>query len=162
MEWEVQFEYLIGLTKQRLYRSIKRSQLAYNEFEEILFDVETNWNNLSLAYVKDDIQLNVLTTNSMIHGRDVSTINSNSDNDSDEWTKKQRCKALREKCLYLELFWSAFSCVRTEYGEIQSISPYSVQTRENVDQNNFEYRYFLCSEENDEKRTREKDGNMNT
>ena len=28
---------------------------------------------------------------------------------------------LREKCPYSELFWSAFSRVRTEYGEIRSI-----------------------------------------
>ena len=34
--------------------------------------------------------------------------------------------ALREKCLYSELFWSAFSCIRTEYEEILRISPYSV------------------------------------
>ena len=26
--------------------------------------------------------------------------------------------ALREKCLYSELFWSVFSRIRTEYGEI--------------------------------------------
>ena len=31
-------------------------------------------------------------------------------------------------------FWSVFSCIRTEYGEIQSISPYSVRIRENTDQ----------------------------
>ena len=26
--------------------------------------------------------------------------------------------SLREKCPYSELFWSVFSCFRTEYGEI--------------------------------------------
>ena len=31
-------------------------------------------------------------------------------------------------------FWSVFSCIQTEYGEIQSISPYSVRMRENTDQ----------------------------
>ena len=31
--------------------------------------------------------------------------------------------SLRKKCLYSELFWSAFSRIRTEYEEIQSISP---------------------------------------
>ena len=35
--------------------------------------------------------------------------------------------ALRKRCLYLELFWFAFSCIPSEYGEIRSISPYSVQ-----------------------------------
>ena len=34
---------------------------------------------------------------------------------------------LHKKCPYLDLFWSAFSRIQTEYGEIQSISPYSVQ-----------------------------------
>ena len=32
------------------------------------------------------------------------------------------------------LFWSIFSRIWTEYGEIRSISPYSVQMRENTDQ----------------------------
>ena len=30
-------------------------------------------------------------------------------------------KALREKCPYSEFFWSIFSCIGTEYGEIRSI-----------------------------------------
>ena len=46
------------------------------------------------------------------------------------------CIALREKCTYSELFWSAFSHIRTEYGEILRIFPYSAQVREDVDQNN--------------------------
>ena len=31
-------------------------------------------------------------------------------------------------------FWSVFSYIQTEYGEILSISPYSVQMRKNTDQ----------------------------
>ena len=31
-------------------------------------------------------------------------------------------------------FWSVFSRIRTEYGEIPSISPYSVRMQENADQ----------------------------
>ena len=42
-------------------------------------------------------------------------------------------------------FWSIFSRIRTEYGEILRISPYSVRMRGNTDQNNFEYRHFLRS-----------------
>ena len=53
--------------------------------------------------------------------------------------------SLREKYPYLELFWSAFSCIRIEHGEILRISPYSVQMRENADQNNWEYGHFLRS-----------------
>ena len=33
--------------------------------------------------------------------------------------------SLCEKCPYSELFWSVFSRIRTEYGEMRSISPYS-------------------------------------
>ena len=53
--------------------------------------------------------------------------------------------ALRKKCPYSELFWSAFSRIRTEYGEILRISPYSVRMRVIADQNNSEYRHFSRS-----------------
>ena len=32
------------------------------------------------------------------------------------------------------LFWSVFPCIRTEYEDLRSKSPYSVQMRENTDQ----------------------------
>ena len=50
--------------------------------------------------------------------------------------------ALGKKCPHSELFWSVFSRIRTEYGEILRISPYSVQMRQNTDQNNSEYGHF--------------------
>ena len=46
---------------------------------------------------------------------------------------------LHEKCPYSELFWFVFSSIR----QIQSISMYSVQMRENTDQNNSENGHFL-------------------
>ena len=54
-------------------------------------------------------------------------------------------ETLREKCPYSELFWSAFSGIRTEYGEILGISPYSFRMWENVDQNSSKYGHFLRS-----------------
>ena len=42
--------------------------------------------------------------------------------------------ALREKCANAEFFLVVFSHVRTEYGEIRSISTYSAQMLENTDQ----------------------------
>ena len=53
--------------------------------------------------------------------------------------------ALRKKCPYSELFWSAFSHIWTEYGEILRICPYSVRMRENEDQNNSEHGQFSRS-----------------
>ena len=52
---------------------------------------------------------------------------------------------LCKKCPYLELLWSVFSHIRTEYGEILRISPYSIWMRENTDQNNSEYVHFSRS-----------------
>ena len=40
---------------------------------------------------------------------------------------------------------AAFSRIRTENGEIRSISPYSVQMRKNTDRSNSEYGHFLRS-----------------
>ena len=54
--------------------------------------------------------------------------------------------SLRKKCTYSESFWSVFSRIRTEYGEMQSISPYLVQIRENTDQNNSQYGHFSRSD----------------
>ena len=55
-------------------------------------------------------------------------------------------QTLCKTCPFLELFWSVFSCIWTEYGEIRSISPYWVRMREDTDQNNSKYRHFLHSE----------------
>ena len=58
--------------------------------------------------------------------------------------KKKRTKSgkknssFRENCLYLELFWSSFPRIWTEYVESIRISPYSVQMQKNNDQNNSE------------------------
>ena len=54
--------------------------------------------------------------------------------------------ALREKCPYSELCWSAFSRIRSEYGEILDISLYSVRMGENAAQNNSEYGRVLFTQ----------------
>ena len=59
-------------------------------------------------------------------------------------------RTLRKKCPSSELFWSAFSRIRTKYGEILRISPYPVRMRENADHHNFEYGHFSRSR-NDQK-----------
>ena len=53
--------------------------------------------------------------------------------------------SLRKKYPYLEFFWSIFSRIWTEYGEMQSISPYSERMQENTDQKNSVYGYFSRS-----------------
>ena len=52
---------------------------------------------------------------------------------------------LLEKWPYSEFFWSVFSRIRTEFGEMLSIFPYSVWIRENTDQKNSQYGHFSRS-----------------
>ena len=64
-----------------------------------------------------------------------------------------RASTLREKCPYLEFFWSVFSHIRIEHREIRSISQYSVRSisqysigmRKNTEQKNSEYGHFSRS-----------------
>ena len=64
-----------------------------------------------------------------------------------KWHEEQKYLSitLPEKCPYLDFFWSVFSPIRTEYGEILHISPYSVRMRENTDQKNSKYGHFSRS-----------------
>ena len=66
--WGGQFERLIGLTKNTMNKSIGNSMLTWNEFEEVLLDIELTLNNHPLMYVEDDVQLPLLTPNTLIHG----------------------------------------------------------------------------------------------
>ena len=43
-------------------------------------------------------------------------------------------------------FWSAFSCIRTEYGDLLRKSSYSVQIQENTDQKNYAFGHFTQRE----------------
>ena len=52
--------------------------------------------------------------------------------------------SLREKCLYSELFWSAFFCIWNDCRETVSLQIHT-ECRKMADQNNSEYRHFLCS-----------------
>ena len=49
---------------------------------------------------------------------------------------------LRKKCPCSKFFWSVFSRIWTEYGEILRISLHSVRIRENTDQKNSEHGHF--------------------
>ena len=53
--------------------------------------------------------------------------------------------SLRDRYSYLECFSSVFPRIRTEYGEIRSISPYSIRMWENMDQKSSKYKHFLRS-----------------
>ena len=64
--WGGQFERIIGLVKSALRKCIGNGMLRWKELEEVLLDVEVTLNNRPLSYVEDDLQLPVLTPNSLL------------------------------------------------------------------------------------------------
>ena len=67
--WGDQFERIVGLMKQALYKAGGSTVLTWNELQDVLLDVEFALNNRPLDYVGDDVQLPVLTPNSLMFNR---------------------------------------------------------------------------------------------
>ena len=53
--------------------------------------------------------------------------------------------SLSKMCANTEFFWSIFSRIWTEYGDLFHWSPYSVQMRKNTDQKNSVFGRYSCS-----------------
>ena len=65
--------------------------LTWNKFEEALLHIELTLKNRLLIYIEDDVQLPVLTPNTLIHGIDIVNLEEASDNiDEYESTKRSR------------------------------------------------------------------------
>ena len=65
--------------------------LTWNKFEEVLLHIELTLKNRLLIYIEDDVQLPVLTPNTLIHGIDIVNLEEASDNiDEYESTKRSR------------------------------------------------------------------------
>ena len=67
--WGGQFERMVGLVKQSLYKATGYANLNLNELEEILLDIKVNLNNFPLTYLEDDVAFTVLTPNSLSFGQ---------------------------------------------------------------------------------------------
>ena len=65
--------------------------LTWNKFEEVLLHIELTLKNRLLIYIEDDVQLPVLTPNTLIHGIHIVNLEEASDNiDEYESTKRSR------------------------------------------------------------------------
>ena len=112
----------------------------------VIFNIQTIFSILIIKFVT-----NCISVNSLIHFWQINPFYTHWKNTLVfRWYNMEIAlngsNALCEKCPYSVFFWSVFSCIRTKYGEIQSISPYSVRLRENTDQKNSEYGHFSCSD----------------
>jgi hypothetical protein len=58
---------LIGLFKRAFYKTIGNGAVTYEELEDVVLDVEVALNNRPLSYLEDDVELLVLTPNSLLN-----------------------------------------------------------------------------------------------
>ena len=64
---EGQFERMVGLVRRALHKSVGQGQLTFSELKEVLLDVEVALNNRPLSYVEGDVQLPILTPNTLLY-----------------------------------------------------------------------------------------------
>ena len=77
-----------------MYKTIGKNSLTWYELEEVLMDIEITLNNRPLSYVEDDIQMPVLTPNTMRHGIAISVL--------EEDVSSIKDKDLRNRTRYIQ------------------------------------------------------------
>ena len=70
--WGGQFEQVIGLFKQMLYKAMENAHLTMVEMQEVMLYIEINMNNQSLTYLDNDIEQPIFTPNFLLHGKIIS------------------------------------------------------------------------------------------
>ena len=95
--WGGQFERMVGLVKQAMYKVVGNALLTREELEEVLLDVELCLNNRPLSYVEDDVDMPILTPNVMMFGERHQPPEEDADNVGDKEMRKraryiQSCK----------------------------------------------------------------------
>ena len=81
---------MVELVKQYLYKTTRRANLSKKEFEEIVMDIEVTLNNRPLMYVEEDIQMPVLTPNTLLYGQPLLVPEEDLDEDFPETKRRQR------------------------------------------------------------------------
>ena len=100
-----QFEHLIEVVKQAMYKTIGGATLSWAELSEVILDVEVQVNRRPLSYGEDDVQLPVLAPSSYLFQR------SNLLPQKEPW--REETKSLRKRAKYLktckDTLWSRWS-----------------------------------------------------
>ena len=80
----------MGLVKQCLYKTTGRANLTEKEFEEIVLDIEVTLNNRPLMHVEKDIQMPLLTPNTLQYGQPLLVPEEDLDKDVPKMRRQQR------------------------------------------------------------------------
>ncbi len=62
---------MVGLMENAFRKAIGNANLTFKQLKEALLEVEITLNNRPLGYLEDDIELQPLTPNGMIHGANI-------------------------------------------------------------------------------------------
>jgi len=92
--WGGQYERIVGLVKQALFKVVGAASLKFQELREILLDIEISLNNRPLSYAEEDIQFPTLTPNIMFMGQNNALL--------EEDVASIEDKDLRNRAKYLE------------------------------------------------------------
>ena len=84
-----QFERMVELVKQYLFKATGRANLTKQELEEILLDMEIVLNSRPLIYIKDNIQMPLLTPNTLLYGQPIMIPEERLDEDTPEIKRSQ-------------------------------------------------------------------------
>ena len=94
--WGGQFERMIGLFKQMLYKAMENADLTMVEMQDVMLDIEINMNNQSLTYLENDIEQPIFTPTFLLHGKIINAPDIQLEEDNPDIRKWQqyinRCK----------------------------------------------------------------------
>ena len=103
--WGGQFERLIGVVKQALYKTIGAATLKWDELLEVILDIETQVNRRPLSYEEEDVQMATLTPSAFLFQR------SNTLPEAEPWRSEN--KGLRKRAKFLktckDALWARWS-----------------------------------------------------
>ena len=88
--WGGQFERIIGLVKQTLFKVVGKSKLTWDKFE--MLDIEATLNSRPLDYVEDYIQLPILTPNLLMLGNTTVALPNEDQIDIDNYDLRKKEK----------------------------------------------------------------------
>ena len=67
--WSGQFERMVGLVKDALYKRVGKLKLEWHKLAKVLTDIETTLNSRPLTCMEEDIEFPVLTSNLLVMGQ---------------------------------------------------------------------------------------------
>ena len=95
--WRGQFERMIWVIKQMLYKAMKNAHLTMVKMQEVMLDIKINMNNQPLKYLQQVVKEQpILTPNVLFHGQIINVPDVQLEEDNPDIRKLQqyihRCK----------------------------------------------------------------------